>query len=120
MKAKHFIFILVGLALVTGVGYFLLRPEPHGRVDAEKVFTAAQTYSRQFKAGGAPVPPSVSLEELISKGLLKREDVSGFEGIEVTVYLMVNKNQPQSVLMRARLPDGHEAVVLTDGTVQTP
>lgn len=120
MKAKHFLLILAGLALVAGVGYFLLRPEPHGRVDAEKVIAAAQAYSRQFKASGTALPPSVSLEALITKGLLKREDVSGFNGTEVTVYLTVDKSQPQSVLMRARLPDGSEAVVLTDGTVQTP
>jgi hypothetical protein len=120
MKIKHFLLILVGLVFVTGLGYFLLRPAPPGRVDAGKIIAAAQAYSRELKASATPVPASVSMEQLITKGLLKREDVSGFDGVEVTVYLSRDTNAPRSVLMRAHLPDGQDVTVLTDGSVQAP
>ncbi|MDB6111670.1 MAG: hypothetical protein JWR69_3420 [Pedosphaera sp.] len=119
MKIKHFLLILVGLALVAGVGYFFFMPSPPGRVDAEKIIAAAQAYTRELRASSTPLPPSVSMDQLITKGLLKREDVSGFDGVEVIVYLSGSTNAPRSVLMRAHLPDGQDVVVLTDGSVET-
>ena len=62
----------------------------------------------------------IRLEELIGKGFLKREDVSGFNGLEVSVFLTANTNAAGiPVLMLAHMPDGHDMVVLSDGTVQT-
>jgi hypothetical protein len=112
---------LVGAVVATIVSLVYLasidrRP---GHVDAVKLLSAAQIYARDLKAKGVTVPPSVSLEELIARDLLRREDVSGFDGIEVTVSLTVDPSRPQDVLMRARLRDGHEVVALADGSVHT-
>jgi hypothetical protein len=120
MQKKHILFILAGLAIVLILGYLFYIPSGSGDVNGGKVIVAAHLYVGELKASGAPIPPSVALNELIAKGLLKREDVAGFKGSEVTVYLLANTNQPGvPVLMRARLPDGHEQVLLTDGTVET-
>ena len=90
-----------------------------GHVDAVKILSAAQTYGHDLKVKGTTVPPSVTLEELIARGLLRPADVSGFDGMEVTVSLTVDPSRPQDILMRARLPDGHEVVALADGSVHT-
>ena len=120
MQKKHVLFILVGLAAVVVAGLILLSPSGAGRVDPGKIIAAARVYTHELRAAGAPIPDSVSLDELIAKGYLKRDDVAGFKGIEVSVYLVGNTNQPgPPVLMRARMPDGHDMVVLGDGTVQT-
>jgi hypothetical protein len=49
---------------------------------------------------------------------LKREYVSAFDGMEVTVYLSVNDTAPNAILMRAQLTDGSQIVALADGSVQ--
>jgi len=120
MQTKHVVFILVGLAAVVVAGLIFFSPSGTGRVDPTKIITAARVYTGELRARGAPLPASVTLDELIGKGYLKREDVAGFKGIEVQVYLVGNTNQPgPPVVMRARMPDGHDMVVLSDGTVQT-
>src|SRR5581483_487864 len=120
MQAKHIVFILAGVLAIVIAGFVFFRPSGSGKVDGPKIIAAAHRYTGELRSKGAPVPPSVQLEELIGKGFLKREDVSGFNGIEVSVYLTADTNQPGiPVLMRAHMPDGHDVVVLGDGTVQT-
>ncbi len=119
MQKKHVYFVVIGLAVVVAVAY-LWFPSGSGKVDGEKVVSAAHLYTAQLRASGTPVPDSVKLDDLIAKGLLKSEDVSGFKGLDVTVYLSAKTNQPgPAVLLRAKLPDGHDSVVLTDGSVET-
>lgn len=90
-----------------------------GTVDAVSIFSAAQAYTRDLQRQGINVPPTVQLQELIDRKLLKPEDVSGFAGAEVTVSLTANSNDPRAVLIRARFPDGQEIVTLADGTIQS-
>ncbi|HWY76719.1 MAG TPA: hypothetical protein VN281_13940 [Verrucomicrobiae bacterium] len=119
MQSKHVVFVLVGLVAVVVAGLIYFSPSGSGRVDASKIIAAARVYTAELRSRGAPLPASVTLEELIGKGYLKRDDVSGFKGVEVEVYLVGNTNQPgPPVLMRARMPDGHDMVVLSDGSVQ--
>ena len=91
---------------------------PLGRVDAPKIMAAAQAYAQELKANGTAVPTSVSLQTLIARGLLHPGDVSGFDGMEVSVTLGADQTRPQDVLMRARLPGGHEILAMGDGSVQ--
>ena len=80
-----------------------------GRGDLDKLIAAAKTYADGLRGQGLPVPASVSMKELINRGLLTETDVSRlFHGLEVAVSLFANEPGPQDVLIRARLPDGHE------------
>jgi hypothetical protein len=107
--------------LITAVSlaYISLSSRSSGDVDAARILAAAQAYARNLRAQGSPVPPAVNLEELISRGLLRRADVQGFDEAEVTVALNPSGSRPNDILMRARLPDSHEIVALADGSVQS-
>ena len=117
--------ILTGITALTllivagGWFYFASSNRYEGHVDAFKLKAAIQTYAAGLKGQGLPVPASVSVKELITRGLLTEADVSGFAGIEVTVSLSPDDEiGVQDVWVRARLPDGHELAVLGDGSVQ--
>ena len=97
----------------------VLSSMPHeGRVNPEKIVAATEAYRHEWAARGSAVPDSVPLETLIRRGFLKRDEVAGFDGMEVTVSLIADESRPQEFLMRTKLPDGHELVVLGDGSVQ--
>lgn len=117
MPRKKFYTALVLLVLLASVfTWKFLQPE---KVDASKIFEAAQTYTRETKAQGLMIPPVVSMQELINRKLLNPADVRGLSGAEVTVSLTANKNDPQAIIIRARFPDGHEILTLADGSVQS-
>ena len=113
--------LAIAIAVVAAVFYCAAHPKPTGRLDPFKIREAAGQYARDLKESGSPVPPAVPLKELIARRMLKSADVSGFEGAEVTVSLVslsANSSRPDDVLMRARMPDGVELVLLNDGSVQ--
>jgi hypothetical protein len=114
------IAVAVGAAAMTIVGlvYIASIDRRPGHVDAARILVAAQTYAHDLKTKGLAVPPATTLEELIARGLLSPADVSGFNGMEVTVSLSVDPSRPQDILMRARLRDGHEMIALADGSVR--
>ena len=87
-------------------------------MDAQKIYAAAQTYTRELKRQGRAIPESVNLKELIARGLLQTSDATGFAGSEVTVSLTANLNDPNAVLMIARFPDGQELLAMGDGSIQ--
>jgi len=125
MKQK---LIAVALLIVATVIIFLIsfkfsqsgtfKFPQSGKVNAQKIFTAAQTYTRDLKRQGIKIPDLVNLKELIARGLLQPSDVAGFAGAEVTVSLIANPNEPNTVLMRALFPDGQEMLTMGDGSVQ--
>jgi hypothetical protein len=87
-------------------------------VDGSKILSALKIYKNDLKRQGMEVPAWVSVKELITRGLLNEADVRGLSGINVSVSLSADESSPQDVLVRARLPDGHEIVALGDGSVQ--
>jgi len=89
-----------------------------GKVDAPRILAAAREYTRLFMAQHLPVPASVNVDELISRGLLRPEDVAGFAGAEVSVSLKGDPRDPHTVLMRAKFKDGKDLLLLADGSVQ--
>jgi hypothetical protein len=112
---------VIAMAIVSGsMAYLVFSARNPGTVNGLRIVTAAKKYTASLQAQGLPIPASVSLEELISRKLLTESDVSGFAGITVTVNLATNESEarPQDVLIRARLPDGHDIVALADGSVQ--
>lgn len=112
------LMVIAGMLMIVSLVYVVYLDRRQERVDAVKVLSAARAYAHDLKEKGLVVPPTVTLQELIGLGLLHPADVSGFNGIEVSVSLTVDPSRLQDVLMRARLPDGRELVVLADGSVQ--
>jgi hypothetical protein len=84
-----------------------------------KVVLAAQTYWRDKVAHGEPLPASVSIQDLVASRYVSAEDVREFDGVDVTVYPMTNNPDPQSILIRVRLPDGTQTVALGGGSIQS-
>ena len=107
--------ILFCLVLSVLLWYFGTTKPPYPHVDAGKVIAAVHSYTKALREEGIPLPSSVSLEELVTAGFLKQEDIAGFKGIEVTVDF---NPESSGVLMRAKQPDGTVDAVLTDGSVQ--
>lgn len=98
--------------------HFFSTSSQSGRVDSTKLLSAMKIYKSDLKRQGMEVPASVSLKELIIRGLLTEADVSGFSGIDVSVNLLADESHPPDALVRARLPDGNEITLLGDGSVQ--
>lgn len=120
MEARQRWAILGGVVVVAVIAVLLLVPRaPQGQVDARRLFEAIQGYTQQARASGTPVPATVALQELLTRGLLQPQDVSGFDGMEVTVALKADPTDPGAVLMEARAPDGYRIVLLVDGRVLT-
>jgi hypothetical protein len=104
------------------IAYGLIFPAPHSPQPAlpeySKVLSGANAYIDNLKAKGLPIPDSVTLQELRERGFLKETDARGFEGMQVTISLKPGETAPQVARLRVRFPDGHEAALLGDGSVQ--
>ena len=91
---------------------------PPRATDWSKFIGALRHYSQRRIAEGRPVPTSVSLGQLISDGLLKREDARAFDGMEVAFNLKADGRNPQAILAVARMPDGAQLVLHADGSAE--
>jgi hypothetical protein len=85
---------------------------------APKLIAAAQAFARDHQAGEQPLPPTVSLRELLEGGYLEATEVRAFEGMEVEVSLTAGADNLQQILVSAQLPDGSKIALLGDGSVQ--
>jgi hypothetical protein len=82
----------------------------------QRLVSAIQAFSEDRRASGRPLPDSVPLEDLVSGGYLRAEEVRALKGIETIVSLHLDETQPSGVLLQARSP--WEWIVLRlDGTV---
>jgi hypothetical protein len=120
MKKKRFLIFTTAIALAVIVGcYFFVIAKPRsGHLDAGKITAAIHAYSSKMKSENQPLPPTISLKELIAKDFLKHEDVSAFDGWNVTVSLTADEAYPQSILMTATSSKGDKMLVMADGSVQ--
>jgi hypothetical protein len=122
MKMKRFLIFATAiiLAAIVGCYVFVIQKPQKGHLDALKITAAIHAYSSKMKSENQPLPTTISLQELIAKGFLKHEDVSAFDGWNVTVSLTASADMyPQSILMSAQSSDGHQIVVMADGSVQS-
>jgi hypothetical protein len=114
--------ICVGFAAIWTVSVFLITQNattPQAwAAGAAKVLPAARDYAKQLKSEGAPVPNQVSVNQLVAKGLVSKDDVKIFNGMDVSVSTSQDR-RPDEVLIRARQTDGNEVVLLGDGSVHT-
>jgi hypothetical protein len=120
MPPRRVVYVVLAIiALVIGISLavqsYYERKQP--TFNAAKLIPALQAYARDRVAQGQPLPPTVSLSDLVAKGYLSFDDVSVFRGADVEFYPGVDLKSPKSVLARARMADGTEMVVLVDGSV---
>jgi hypothetical protein len=119
MKMKKILIVTVVAAMaIISTFFFIVSKSKKGHFNVEKLTAAIHSYSLDAKEHNSNLPSSISLQELITKGFLNHEDVSAFDGMQVTVYLTVNDTTPQAILIRAQLSDGSKIVALADGSVQ--
>ena len=111
------LLIVAAIVVCIGVTAYWQRRMPVLQ-DGSKLIAAVQAFSRDERARGEAMPTSVALSELIRKGYITRDEVRAFDGMDVTFSLTADETRPQSVLVRARLPDGSTVIVLGDGSAQ--
>ena len=87
-------------------------------IDGKRYMAGLTQYAQDLRSRGEPLPPSITLDELVRGGYLRTEDARPFEHAEVTFYTDADETRPMSVLMEARMPDGQVHAVLGDGSVQ--
>ena len=113
------ITMMLTLAATLGLGFGLNRMlRAPDLPDPRPVYVAAQACKQALVAQGRPVPATVSLADLTREGFFDPKRAAAFGDCEVTVSLTADEHRPQDVLMRVRLPQGDELVVLGDGSVQ--
>lgn len=106
------------LLVVAGLAYVRTHAPHPGMPEYSRILQAATAYKTRSIANGQAVPVSVSLQQLISSGLVRSSEVAGFEGLQVTVSLRPDETRPQGVLMSVAFPDGEQLVALGDGSIQ--
>jgi hypothetical protein len=94
---------------------FWNRPQP---IDPGQIREAIQTFCRERRVLGYAVPATVTLGELVKQGYLRPEAVRGLGSTEVTFSLKADDQNPGSVLIEARLPDGSRVGALANGSIQ--
>jgi hypothetical protein len=109
--------LVVAAALLCAPAYFSSHPHPDAWEYA-KVMAAAQQYRADLEAREQRVPDSVTLRELVERGLLRQDDARHFEGLQVSVSLRTAPDRLREDLMRVRFPNGDECVAMGDGSVQ--
>jgi len=129
MKRKHLIIIsvctlLVGAYAISIAPNFRHRSEWNRTVKTlqglsrERVQTAVQGFTRDRKASGKPHPTAVALQDLVSGGYLRAEEVAALNGTQTTVTLDVDESTPQMIWIRVQFPDGCSFAELADGSIE--
>jgi hypothetical protein len=86
--------------------------------NAVNIIKAAHNYTRDLRNAKQLIPASVPLTELVSRKYLDPNDAAPFSGLETTLYLLASNNSPKAVLMRVRMSDGSQTVLLSAGSSQ--
>jgi hypothetical protein len=86
--------------------------------NAPKLLAALQAFSHDQAASNRPLPPEVSLRDLLRGGYLTTNDVRDFEGMDVVFTTKPDNSHPQDMLAHARTPSGQFICLLADGSVQ--
>jgi hypothetical protein len=92
---------------------------PQKPANGMKILAAAHNYIQDLKKSKAPIPPTVSLQYLVDNKYLQPDDLGSLQGVDATLSLL-GTNGVQNVLMRAKLADGSEFVLMADGSSPPP
>ena len=123
MKARR-LLALAGTALVAVVAVVLaLSAYWEGKqpvfTNASKLTAALQAFSHDRVTNGPQAHREVSLQDLVAGGYLTTNDVTAFEGIDVTFFAGASETSPQAILAVARQRTDEKLVtcLLADGSV---
>lgn len=73
----------------------------------ERMGEALRAFTRDHRAGGSgSAPHLVSIGDLVSGGYLRGDEVGSLTDEQVVFFLDPLKDRPQSMWIRAKLPDG--------------
>ena len=109
----------VAFMAVAGLVYVVVgAKDSSGRFNGAALVAAARAYTRDLQARKQPIPKMVTLEDLVALHFLQAGDAEAFRGLKATIMLTSDASGPQGVLMRVRMPDGSEIVLLGNGSVQ--
>ena len=109
----------LAIMVAAGLVYLLVASKDTGaRFNGAVLVAAARAYTRDLQVRKQPIPQSVTLEELVAFHFLQPGDIEAFRGLKATIVLTTDASDPQAVLMRVRLPDGGEIVLLSDGSAR--
>ena len=108
------------LAVVVAVSIPMLRHWPKNVpvIDPRTVTEAVTRFANDCREKGRPVPPTITLGELVAGGFLRADFTNGLVGMDFTLHTNANEENPQSILMDVRFPDGNGQLLLGDGSVQ--
>lgn len=117
-RSLRILSVVALLAAIAAMSYLRTASRTAGEFNGAKLLEATRAYAQELRARGTPVPATVSLQELLQRGLLQETDVSLLQGMDVRINLAADASRPADVLVRVQMPDGREIVALTDGSVQ--
>jgi len=111
--------VAVAIMVAAGLVYLSLASKDTGaKFNGAAIVAAARDYTRDLQARKQPIPKSVTLEELVALHFLQPGQIEAFRGLKGTIMLTADASNPQGVLMRVRMPNGGEFVLLNDGSTQ--
>jgi hypothetical protein len=111
--------VAVAIMVAAGLVYLSLSSkDTSAKFNGATIVAAARAYTHDLQARKQPIPQSVTLEELVALHFLQPGEVEAFHGMKATIMLTAGESNPQAVLMRVRMPDGSEFVLLNDGSTQ--
>ena len=122
MNVRRLLFIVCAVVALVAIVFFassLYWQHNQGPFqNAPRLIGALDAFLRDQRTAGRPLPPEVSLQDLLRGRYLAPQDVRGFEGMEVTFSTQMDAAHPQAIVVRARMPDGQFVCLLADGSVQ--
>jgi len=104
--------ILIGAAIYTFLGTPTTQP-----VNGPKILAAARAYTHALLQSHSAIPHAVPLQVLIDKGFLQPADAGSLQGMDASIFLTASSGGP-TVLMRVRMTDSTDFVLLADGSTQ--
>jgi len=122
MKVRPFVFVIAAVIALAVIAWAEInaqwwREQPLFE-DAPRIISAIQAYTQDLQAQQEPVPPAISLRELVDARYLSADDARGFDDMEVTISLARDEVHAKQVLMRVRMRDGSETALMADGSIQ--
>lgn len=90
------------------------KPQP----DPARLVQAVQEFRDNAIRSSKPIPPSITLQDLHRGGFLSSAELSAYEGLTLTISMNVDPHKPGADIIRARMADGQELVLKSDGSVR--
>lgn len=110
---------LAFLACAVLVLWFKSPPSPKTpQPDPARLVQAVQEFRDNAIRSSKPIPPSITLQDLHRGGFLSTSELTAYEGLTLTISMNVDPHKPGADIIRARMADGHELVLKSDGSIK--